>query len=147
MRGGGVNVTTYNTAIRDNGALPTDDFVLITYIYNGDTSSFDLYFGGKYYGICPMFINQAQTNQLTVTPWCVGGFSGTYFAKCELTSLIISKHIFREPSFQILSSHRHAAAHFFGLRSSPHRLFLFGPRLLLRRGSPTRIFPRHYVFY
>ena len=58
MRGGGANITTYNTAIRDNGALPSDDFVLITYIYNGDTSSFDLYFGGKYYGICPIFINQ-----------------------------------------------------------------------------------------
>ena len=54
------------------------------------------------------------------------------------------KHIFREPSFQILSSHRHAPPDFFGLRSSPHRLFLFGsPRLLLRRGSATRIFPRH----
>ena len=40
-----------------------------------------------------MFINQAQTNQLTVTPWCVGGFGSSYFAKGELTSLIICDQV------------------------------------------------------
>ena len=48
------------------------------------------------------------------------------------------KHIFREPSFQILSFHRHAPPDFFRFPS-------FGG--FLRRASPTRIFPRHYVFY
>ena len=40
------------------------------------------------------------------------------------------KHIFREPSFQILSSHGHAAAHFF-------RFFFFLGRVLRRASAPA----------
>lgn len=89
---GGANITTYNTSVRDNGALSPDEFTLITYIYNGDTSSFDLYFGGKYYGICPMLINQAQTNQLQ-SSFKIGGHAADYYAKGEMTSLIICDHV------------------------------------------------------
>ena len=86
----GHNATTYNTSLRDSGSLKTSEFALITYIYNN--GSFDLYFGGKYWGICPIFTNINTTPDFTSGTWSIGGGSGR-FAQGELTSLIICDQV------------------------------------------------------
>ena len=87
MLGGGYNATTYNTLFRDNASLSASEFALITYVYKNNY--FDLYFGGKYWGRCPVIINQPSSPDFSSGTWNIGEVGLAGFAQGELTSLII----------------------------------------------------------